>query len=324
MKKGIRRILAGALSLFMMLGVGTVSVFAADGAPPYADDYIYTAKLKITTEEPVFGFTTALFDTDVYMTVNHKLGGEQGYNCHIHSYIVETIPKNGVKEPIQELVLRYNNSTHHHRCAGFDHTERTFDVDSAGYGIQAGDYLMAAPLTFGGDQDVIKLFAKGVPGYYTFSENQKVYCTLQVTDFVLVRDHGKPVTPEVKPDETRTQAMQLTAEIAAPAPTYKVTIPESVAMGTLSAETDNETAYTVAVTAENLGSGRVEVSAPEAGELHSSEHALAYTNHFGTQATGVSKELQGSFTVTAADVAAAAAGNYTGTADFAIRYFAAE
>ena len=323
MKNVFKKAAASVLTLCMVAGMGGMNVFAADGAPQYADDYIYTAKLSITTEEPYMNFTAALFDTDVYLTVNHKLGGAEGYNVYANAYIVETIPSNGTKEPIADVVLNYKNGgIHHQHCANFDHTERTFDIDAQGYGIKAGDYLMAAPISFGGEVSNIKELETGVAGSYKFTDGTVVNATFKLSDFVLTRDHGKPVTPEVKPDEQSSQSAQITANVAAPKPTYSVTIPEAIAMGTLSPETDNKTAYTVDVTAENLGTGKVVVSAPAAGELLSGENKLAYANSFGTQETSVTAALNGEFTVTAADVKAAAAGDYTGTANFAISYFA--
>lgn len=123
------------------------------------------------------------------------------------------------------------------------------------------------------------------------------------------------------------KSMEITASIEPEAvePSYTVVVPESIALGTLSAETDNSQAYTVKVATYNLA-GTISVTAPETGSLTSGENTLAFANSFGTQSvtdvdsTGV--ELSGNISVTAADVAAAASGNYTGTTTFAISYAA--
>ena len=330
MKKLVRKLTAGALALCMVAGMGISSAFAADGVPKYYDDYMYSAKLTITPDEPLGALASGLFDTDVFINVNHKLGGEEGYNLHARTYVVNPIPANGQPNPIKELHLYYGNGENIFRPSkdSSDYTERTFDIDCPAYGIKAGDYLMATPLSFAmgddstGPKGHIKALEKGVNGYYLFTDGTRIDCTFQLSDFQLVWDHGK--APAAKPTETSQQSAQITASVEASKPTYSVKVPEAVAMGTLSKEQDNTTDYTVDVTAENLGSGKVVVSAPEAGELTSAENTLAYTNSFGTQETSVTASLAGQFTVTAVDAAAAAAGNYTGTANFTISYFAAK
>ena len=66
-------------------------------------------------------------------------------------------------------------------------------------------------------------------------------------------------------------------------------------------------------------------AAPETGNLNSDKNALAFANSFGTKnvtADTEGTELTGEIRVTAANVKAAAAGNYTGTTTFAISYAA--
>ena len=122
--------------------------------------------------------------------------------------------------------------------------------------------------------------------------------------------------------------MQITANVEEQisAPTYTVTVSEAVAMGTLSGEADNTMEYKVNVVAADLN-GTVSVTAPEAGQLGSGENTLAFTNSFGTQTVTADTEgtdLGGAIGVSAEAVAAAAAGNYTGTTTFSITYSANE
>ena len=95
-------------------------------------------------------------------------------------------------------------------------------------------------------------------------------------------------------------------------------------MGTLSAEKDNVYVYAVDVEAEDLN-GELSISAPGTGSLASGEQTLAFTNSFGTQTVSedtAGSKLSGSIGITAEAVAAAAAGNYTGTTTFSITYAA--
>ena len=330
MNKVFRKVAAGALSLCVAAGMAAPAAFAADGVPKYADDYMYSAKLTVTTDEPILAFSASLFDTDAYLNVNHKLGGESGYNVSATAFVLHTVPANGIVKPIKELVLNYDGVPHQFRPSRYedDITDRTFDIDCNGYGIKAGDSLKAIPLRFAsgdnsnGPKNHIEALKNGVKGYYTFEDGTIVNCTFKLSDFKLAWDHGKAPAPEAT--EKSQQSAQITASVAAPVASYKVTIPESIAMGTLSTEEDNVAAYTVNVTAENLGNGKVVVAAPAAGELTCDAGALAYANSFGTQETSVTAALNGAFTVTAADAAAAAAGSYAGTATFDISYFAAK
>lgn len=95
-------------------------------------------------------------------------------------------------------------------------------------------------------------------------------------------------------------------------------------MGTLSTEKDNVTEYSVEVDAANLN-GELTISAPSAGSLTNGDNTLAFANSFGSQSVTedvADKTLSGKLTVSGADVAKAAAGNYTGTTTFMISYAA--
>ena len=117
--------------------------------------------------------------------------------------------------------------------------------------------------------------------------------------------------------------MEITAQVAVQ-PTYSVTVPASVALGELSTEQDTVKDISVQVSANNLTEGSyIEVSAEAEGKLSSEGNTISYTNSFGTQQASAESTLTGQITVKAADVANAAAGNYTGTANFTINYYAA-
>lgn len=148
---------------------------------------------------------------------------------------------------------------------------------------------------------------------------------IQVTNIQSVGgETEEPDQPEVPAEET--QDMQISADVeeVVSAPDYTITVPSTVALGTLSTEKDNSLPYTVDVAASNLN-GTLSVSAPETGNLTSGDNTLAFANSFGTQNVTADTEngkLSGAISVSASDVAAAAAGNYTGTTTFSITYSA--
>ena len=97
-------------------------------------------------------------------------------------------------------------------------------------------------------------------------------------------------------------------------------------MGTLSSTEDTEVGYNVDVKAANLG-GTITVSAPGEGTLVNGQNKLAFTNQLDNNTVSEDTEgtaLAGKITVKGADVASAAAGNYTGTTNFTITYAAAK
>ena len=71
--------------------------------------------------------------------------------------------------------------------------------------------------------------------------------------------------------------MGITAEVAEKPsePTYTVTVPSAVSMGTLSSEAENKQAYDVTVKAADLN-GTLSVKAPESGTLNSGKNTLEF------------------------------------------------
>ena len=131
-------------------------------------------------------------------------------------------------------------------------------------------------------------------------------------------------------------SMEITANVAdnISSPSYGVSVPSTVAMGSLSASQDNVKPYQIKISAENK-EGFITVTAPDQGSLeNNAEKTLRFYNDFGTQifnaADGSSNietgdgetgtPLYGNIMITAADVSNAAPGNYTGTTTFTISY----
>ena len=314
MKMNFRKVIAVALALCMIASMGAVSAFAAG---PYTDgDYTATVAFLHEKKDQA-SMCNVLFDHDADITVKDGTASISVYAANP----VPAFPDQGADGTVKNVVMTIDGVQYPAVSDITTKPLREFDETNPAFGVEAGKSIVTQVLTFNVPAEKLDSLATApanVGAYVNVVMMTDVIFRLKVTDIV------KAVVPEVpqQPTETKQQSMQVTAEVAAPAPTYKVTIPEAVTMGTLSAETDNTVDYQVNVTAENLGTGKVVVSASAEGTLNSGENTLAYTNSFGTQETAVTAALNGAFTITAADVAAAAAGNYTGTANFAISYFA--
>ena len=314
MKTNFRKVIAVALALCMIASMGAVSAFAAG---PYTDGS-YTAKVAFLHEsKEQASMCNVLFDHDADITVKDGTASISVYAANP----VPAFPDQGADGTVKNVVMTIDGVEYPAVSDITTKPLREFDETNPAFGVEAGKSIATQVLTFNVPADKLDAMATApakVGAYVNVVMMTDVIFRLKVTDIV------KTVAPEVpqQPTETSSKAMQVTADVAAPAPTYNVTIPEAVTMGTLSAEADNTVAYQVNVNAKNLGTGKVVVSAPAEGTLNSGENTLAYTNSFGTQETGVSAQLDGAFTITAAAVKAAAAGNYTGSTSFAISYYA--
>lgn len=124
--------------------------------------------------------------------------------------------------------------------------------------------------------------------------------------------------------------MEITAAVnrGISTPSYEVTVPLSLAMGTLKSWEDNVREYDISVTfGEKEGS--VVVEAPEGGFLYAGDNSLPFSNNFGTRtfqigssarADSGGERSRGMITIEGTDVASAEPGNYTGTTTFTITY----
>lgn len=310
MKKTLKRMTSAAMALVMAIGIGAT---AASAAGPYADGN-YTAKaafLHGKQDKP--SMCSVMFDHDADVKVT-------GENTEISIYAAFPVPAFPDAAPdgtLKDVVLTIDGTAYTAVADNTTKPSREFDETNTGFGLEAGKSYTTQILTF--TIPTAKLDSLANP---TAAKAFVVPIMNMNVNFRFTLTGITAVAPEVTPDATETKGMQITADVQAPAATYTVTIPETVAMGSLSRDTDTVTAYKVDVTAENLGNGYVEVSAPSTGVLKNAENELAFANSFGAQKTSVTGSMDGQFTVTAADVASAVAGNYTGTATFTIRYFA--
>ena len=322
MTKSLKRIVASALALCMVMSMGILSAFAAG---PYEDGN-YTGQITMlheTKDQP--SMCAPLFVPTADIAIK---GGKADITIYTANP-VPAFPEQGVDGTVKNLVLTLDGVQYPAVSDMETKPQFEFNVTNPLFGINAGDKLPCQVLTFKGipaeKLDSLATAPAQTDAFVNVVMNTDVVFRLKLENIAKVGGSEPEPDPDpVLPNETRTDKMQITAVIEAPAPTYSVTVPQSVAMGTLSDKEDNSTAYTVEVTAKNLGNGKVVVASAAEGQLTSGDNTLAYANSFGTQETSVSAKLNGAFSVTAAAVKAAAAGDYSGTANFDISYFAAK
>ena len=313
MKKLLKRAAALVLTACMLCGTGLLT---ASAAGPYTDGD-YTAKAAFLHEsKEQASMCNVLFDHDADITVSGGLATVKLYVANP----VPAFPEQGADGTVTNVVMTLDGLTYPAASDITSKPMRVFDETNPSFGVEKGKAVATQVLTFTGiPAEKLDLMASGAKtdAYVNVVMMTDVIFRIRLTEITRVGGSPEPEAPA----ETSSKNMQITAEIVAPEATYDVVIPEAVSMGTLSSSADNSFDYQVSVTAGNLGSGKVVITAPESGSLTSGSHSLTYANSFGSQETSVSATMKGRFTVSAADVAAAAAGSYSGTASFAIAYY---
>ena len=238
------------------------------------------------------------------------------------AYPIPAFPDLGTDGTILDVVLTVNDTGYTAESDITTKPEKVFDTTSALFGITEGEQYPTQVLTVELPRDVTDDLEAGTvsaSAYVNSVMNSTQNFFIQVTDLQAVGESGEDTGED-------TQDMQITADVEEQIsqPSYMVSVPDSVSMGTLSSENDNTQSYTVNVTASDLN-GTLSVAAPGTGSLTNGDNTLAFTNSFGTQNVTEDTEgtaLNGAISVSAEAVAAAAAGNYTGTTTFSITYAA--
>ena len=237
------------------------------------------------------------------------------------AYPIPSFPDLGTDGTILDVVLTVDGTEYTAESDITTKPEKVFDTTAGLFGITEGESYPTQVLTVDLPRDAVDDLEAG-----TVSASAYVNSVMNSTqNFFIQVTNIQSVGGETEPAE-ETQDMEITANVeeVVSAPDYTITVPSTVALGTLSTEEDNSLPYTVDVAASNLN-GTLSVSAPETGNLTSGDNTLAFANSFGTQNVTADTEngkLSGAISVSASDVAAAAAGNYTGTTTFSITYVA--
>ena len=244
------------------------------------------------------------------------------------AYPIPNYPNAGTDGTLKDVVATYDGEEYAAEIDITTKATKTFTADSSStiFGISTGDELETEAMTLTLPEEAITTVLSdgiSISAYVNAVMNSTQTFYLVGSNLTAV---GGSSSEEETATETSTESVEVSAEVEKNSPSYTVTVPEAVAIGKVSKTEDTVTEFTVKVTASDMESGKVTVSAAESGNLVSGNNTLAFANDFGTQTvTGdcEDKELNGNITVTAANAKAAKAGNYTGTATFTISYFAA-
>lgn len=236
------------------------------------------------------------------------------------AYPIPSFSEQGVDGTLKDVVVTIEGTQYKAESDITTKAMKTFDTDASLFGIKAGDKLETQALT-------LELPRSAVDNLETQVETSayvNVFMNSTQKFFMQVKDLKGVELPDIPSENTKNMEISADVEEQISEPSYTVTVPSSVAMGTLSAEKDNTQTYKILVKASDLD-GTLSVTAPGTGNLNSDKNVLAFANSFGTKkvtADTEGTELSGEIRVTAANVKAAAAGNYTGTTTFAISYAA--
>lgn len=316
MRKFFNRFVSTALALTLVAGLNGLTAFAAEESTENGS-YTGTIHFYKASDSTSLSMCDSIFAHEADITLTDSAAEVTFYVA----YPIPAFSSQGTDGTIKDVTVTYDGATYEATSDITTKPSKTFDTTGSIFGITAGESYTTQVVSVSLPRSAADSFDEGlaVSAYVNVVMMTTQEFTAKVTDLVKTSDD----TSSDEATETTTKEVEVTAEVAAPAATYTVTIPESVALGTLSADEDNSFDYKVEVAAENLGTGYVEVVTAKEGSLTSGSNTLAFTNSFGTQKTSTDATLTGAFAVKAADVKAAAAGNYTGTVNFNINYYAA-
>lgn len=312
MNTKFRKFIAATMTVCAICSIG---VMGANAAGKVYDDGAYTAKLAVmnasSPTEPSMG--RMVYDHDVEIDV---ADGQAAITFFVpYNEQIKTLAPTGA---LQALTVSVAGQSYQAVADFTGLEERCFEEPISAGGIIdiPGNTTMpsqAMTLTLPAEQ--LDAFTEGVTAQATVAFMGSVEQILVLSDIA---------KPTVQPTENSQKTLQLTANVAEVVvqPSYILSIPQSLDLGDLSATEDNIKTYEVGVTAENLGNGRVVITADAEGTLQSGNHSMKFTNNLEPLSTGVTATAEGTIVISAQEVAAAAAGNYQGTANFTCNYFA--
>ena len=310
----LNKIVSGAAAAAMLGTMMCTTAFAAD----YTDGD-YTGEIHFLNANGSGNYS--MCDPIVVHEAELALTADNAELTFYVAYPIPAFPDLGTDGTILDVVLTVDGTGYTAESDITTKPEKVFDTTAGGlFGITEGESYPTQVLTVDLPRDAVDDLEAG-----TVSASAYVNSVMNSTqNFLIQVTNIQSVGGETEPADTKD--MQITADVqeVVSEPTYTVNVPESIELGTLKTEEDNFSHYTVDVAASNLN-GTLSVSAPETGNLTSGDNTLAFANSFGTQnvtADTENSKLSGAISVSASDVAAAAAGNYTGTTTFSITYAA--
>ena len=309
----LNKIVSGAAAAAMLGTMMCTTAFAAD----YTDGD-YTGEIHFLNANGSGNYS--MCDPILVREAELALTADNAELTFYVAYPIPAFPDLGTDGTILDVVLTVDGTGYTAESDITTKPEKVFDTTAGLFGITEGESYPTQVLTVDLPRDAVDDLEAG-----TVSASAYVNSVMNSTqNFFIQVTNIQSVGGETEPADTKD--MQITADVqeVVSEPTYTVNVPESIELGTLKTEEDNFSHYTVDVAASNLN-GTLSVSAPETGNLTSGDNTLAFANSFGTQNVTADTEngkLSGAISVSASDVAAAAAGNYTGTTTFSITYAA--
>ena len=309
----LNKIVSGAAAAAMLGTMMCTTAFAAD----YTDGD-YTGEIHFLNANGSGNYS--MCDPIFVHEAELALTADNAELTFYVAYPIPSFPDLGTDGTILDVVLTVDGTGYTAESDITTKPEKVFDTTSSLFGITEGESYPTQVLTVDLPRDAVDDLEAG-----TVSASAYVNSVMNSTqNFLIQVTNIQSVGGETEPADTKD--MQITADVqeVVSEPTYTVNVPESIELGTLKTEEDNFSHYTVDVAASNLN-GTLSVSAPETGNLTSGDNTLAFSNSFGTKTVTedtAGTELSGAISVSASDVAAAAAGNYTGTTTFSITYSA--
>ena len=309
----LNKIVSGAAVAAMLGTMMCTTAFAAD----YADGN-YTGEIHFLNANG--SGNNSMCDPIFVHEAELALTADNAELTFYVAYPIPAFPDLGTDGTILDVVLTVDGTEYTAESDITTKPEKVFDTTASLFGITEGESYPTQVLTVDLPRDAVDDLEAG-----TVSASAYVNSVMNSTqNFFIQVTNIQSVGGETEPADT--EDMQITADVqeVVSEPTYMVTVPDKVELGTLSTKEDKSLSYTVGVAASNLN-GTLSVSAPETGNLTSGDNTLAFANSFGTQNVTADTEngkLSGAISVSASDVAAAAAGNYTGTTTFSITYSA--
>lgn len=309
----LNKIVSGAAAAAMLGTMMCTTAFAAD----YTDGD-YTGEIHFLNANGSGKYS--MCDPILVREAELALTADNAELTFYVAYPIPAFPDLGTDGTILDVVLTVDGTGYTAESDITTKPEKVFDTTAGLFGITEGESYPTQVLTVDLPRDAVDDLEAG-----TVSASAYVNSVMNSTqNFLIQVTNIQSVGGETEPADTKD--MQITADVqeVVSEPTYTVNVPESIELGTLKTEEDNFSHYTVDVAASNLN-GTLSVSAPETGNLTSGDNTLAFSNSFGTKTVTedtAGTELSGAISVSASDVAAAAAGNYTGTTTFSITYAA--
>ena len=318
----IKKIAAFALSAVMALNM-CATVFAAETTQESGD---YTGTIHFHNGSNPANYS--MCDSIFAHTADVKLTDDTAEVTFYVAYPIPSMSDQGTDGTIKEVKMTVGDTDYAGKLDIETKAKKTFDTAGAVFGINAGDELETEAVTVDLPRNAVDSFADGIAtsAYVNVFMNSTQNFVVKITDLQAKGNAGEDDKKDDTTPAENEKSMKITAEVAQPVsePSYTVTVPASAALGTLSTDEDTSVKYDVTVKAFDLN-GTLSVTAPETGKLTSDGNELTFTNSFGTKTVTADTEettLNGTLKVAAADVKAAAAGNYTGTTTFTISYAA--